>query len=129
MGHGDSGEPAHKGPAREARRGGTGFGKRASDAPRTPRGLRTRRWRRYEHPRQGPLPPTASVAVQQGPYAARDIERKLRGVPDERRKPFEFFNRGYVVSLGPESGVADPLGVKIRAAPPRRSTEAFSSTT
>ena len=68
----------------------------------------------YEHPRQGPLPPTASVAVQQGPYAARDIERKLRGVPDERRKPFEFFNRGYVVSLGPESGVADPLGVKIK---------------
>jgi len=68
----------------------------------------------YEHPRQGPLPPTASIAVQQGPYAARDIERKLRGVPDERRKPFEFFNRGYVVSLGPESGVADPLGVKIK---------------
>jgi NADH dehydrogenase len=68
----------------------------------------------YEHPRQGPLPPTASVAVQQGPYAARDIERKLRGVPDERRKPFEFFDRGYVVSLGPESGVADPLGVKIK---------------
>ena len=68
----------------------------------------------YEHPRQGPLPPTASVAVQQGPYAARDIERKLRGVPDERRRPFEFFNRGYAVSLGPESGVADPLGVKIK---------------
>jgi NADH dehydrogenase len=68
----------------------------------------------YEEPRHGSLPPTASVAVQQGPYAARDIERKLRGVPDERRKPFEFFNRGYVVSLGPESGVADPLGVKIK---------------
>ena len=68
----------------------------------------------YEHPRHGPLPPTASVAVQQGPYAARDVERRLRGVPEERRRPFEFFNRGYVVSLGPESGVADPLGVKIK---------------
>ena len=68
----------------------------------------------YEHPRHGPLPPTASVAVQQGPYAARDVERRLRGVPDERRRPFEFFNRGYVVSLGPESGVADPVGVKIK---------------
>jgi NADH:ubiquinone reductase (H+-translocating) len=68
----------------------------------------------YEHPRLGPLPPTASVAVQQGPYVARDVERRLRGVPDERRRPFEFFNRGYVVSLGPESGVADPLGVKIK---------------
>ena len=68
----------------------------------------------YEHPWHGPLPPTASVAVQQGPYAARDVERRLRGVSDKRRRPFEFFNRGYVVSLGPESGVADPLGVKIK---------------
>jgi NADH:ubiquinone reductase (H+-translocating) len=68
----------------------------------------------YEHPRHGPLPPTASVAVQQGPYTARDVERRLRGVTDERRRPFEFFNRGYVVSLGPESGVANPLGVKIK---------------
>jgi len=68
----------------------------------------------YEHPRLGPLPPTASVAVQQGPYVARDVERRLRGVREERRRPFEFFDRGYVVSLGPESGAADPLGVKLR---------------
>jgi NADH:ubiquinone reductase (H+-translocating) len=68
----------------------------------------------YKHPRLGPLPPTASVAVQHGPYAARDVERRLRSVPDKRRRPFEFFNRGYAVSLGPESGVADPLGVKIK---------------
>ncbi len=71
----------------------------------------------YEHPQLGPLPPTASVAVQQGPYVARDVEGRLRGVPDKRRRPFEFFNRGYVVSLGPESGVADPLGVKIKGRP------------
>ena len=68
----------------------------------------------YEHPRLGRLPPTASVAVQQGPYVARDVERRLRGAPEDRRRPFEFFDRGYVVSLGPESGVADPLGVKLR---------------
>ena len=68
----------------------------------------------YEHSRLGPLPPTASVAVQQGPYAARDIERRLQGAPEKRRRPFEFFDRGYVVSLGPESAVADPLGVKLR---------------
>ncbi len=71
----------------------------------------------YEHPQLGPLPPTASVAVQQGPYVARDVEGRLRAVPDKRRRPFEFFNRGYVVSLGPESGVADPLGVKIKGRP------------
>ena len=35
-------------------------------------------------------------------------------MPDERRRPFEFFNRGYVVSLGPESGVANPVGVKVK---------------
>jgi NADH:ubiquinone reductase (H+-translocating) len=68
----------------------------------------------YEHPRLGPLPPTASVAVQQGPYAARDVGRRLRGVPEKKCRPFEFFDRGYVVSLGPESAVADPLGVKLR---------------
>jgi NADH:ubiquinone reductase (H+-translocating) len=68
----------------------------------------------YEHPRLGPLPPTASVAVQQGPYVANDVERRLRGAPKERRRPFEFFDRGYAISLGPESGVADPLGVKLR---------------
>ena len=68
----------------------------------------------YDHPRLGPLPPTASVAVQQGPHVARDIQRRLRGVSDARRRPFEFFDRGYVVSLGPESGVADPVGVKLR---------------
>ena len=69
----------------------------------------------YEHPRLGPLPPTASVAVQQGPYAARDIGRRFRGIrEDGRRRPFEFFDRGYVVSLGPESAVADPLGVRLR---------------
>ena len=68
----------------------------------------------YEHPRLGPLPPTASVAVQQGPYVARDIQRRLRDVPETRRRPFEFFDRGYVVSLGPESGVADPVGVKLK---------------
>ena len=68
----------------------------------------------YEHPRLGPLPPTASVAVQQGPYAARDVGRRLRGVPEKKRRPFEFFDRGYVVSLGPDSAVADPLGVKLK---------------
>jgi NADH dehydrogenase len=68
----------------------------------------------YEHPRLGPLPPTASVAVQQGPYAARDVARRLRGAPEGRRSPFRFFDRGYVVSLGPESAVADPLGVRLR---------------
>jgi NADH dehydrogenase len=69
----------------------------------------------YKHPRLGPLPPTASVAVQQGPWAARDLKRRLRGAGSRRgRPPFRFFDRGYVVSLGPESAVADAVGLKLR---------------
>ncbi len=65
----------------------------------------------YEDPRHGLLPPTASVAVQQGPWAARDLGRRNAG---RRRPPFDFFDRGYVVSLGPESAVGEALDVKLR---------------
>ena len=69
----------------------------------------------YTEPRLGLLPPTASVAVQQGPWVARDLKRRLRGAGSKRgRPPFRFFDRGYVVSLGPESAVADAIGLKLR---------------
>ena len=69
----------------------------------------------YEDPRHGPLPPTASVAVQQGPWTARDLSRRLRGRGTPREcPPFRFLNRGYVVSLGPESAVADALGIRLK---------------
>ncbi|TCJ17387.1 hypothetical protein E0L93_07610 [Rubrobacter taiwanensis] len=61
----------------------------------------------YEDRRYGILPPTASVAVQQGPYAARDIRQRLRG---GRRTPFRYLNRGYIVSTGPESAIAEVSG-------------------
>lgn len=65
----------------------------------------------YEDLRYGALPPTASVAVQQGPWAARDLGRRISG---SDRPPFDFFNRGYVVSLGPGSAVAEAVGRKLR---------------
>ncbi len=69
----------------------------------------------YTEPRLGLLPPTASIAVQQGPWVARDLKRRLRGAGSKRgRPPFRFFDRGYVVSLGPESAVADAVGLKLR---------------
>jgi NADH dehydrogenase len=69
----------------------------------------------YEDPSYGPLPPTASVAVQQGPWAARDLGCRLRGRTDPtERPPFRFFNRGYVVSLGPGSAVAEAAGVRLK---------------
>ena len=71
----------------------------------------------YTDLRLGPLPPTASVAVQQGPWVARDLRRRLRGAKSRRgRPPFRFFDRGYVVSLGPESAVADAVGLRLRGA-------------
>jgi NADH:ubiquinone reductase (H+-translocating) len=71
----------------------------------------------HTDPRLGPLPPTASVAVQQGPWVARDLRRRLRGAKSRRgRPPFRFFDRGYVVSLGPESAVADAVGLRVRGA-------------
>ena len=69
----------------------------------------------YTDPKLGPLTPTASVAVQQGPWVTRDLKRRLRGAGSRRgRPPFRFFDRGYVVSLGPESAVADAVGLKLR---------------
>lgn len=68
-----------------------------------------------EDRRHGPLPPTASVAVQQGPFVARDLGRRVGdyGKSRNRKRPeFEYFDRGYVVSLGPEDAVADALGRK-----------------
>ncbi|MGI9048357.1 MAG: NAD(P)/FAD-dependent oxidoreductase [Rubrobacteraceae bacterium] len=64
----------------------------------------------YEDPRHGSLFPTASLAVQQGPWVARDLGRRLGG--SRRRPPFDFFNRGYVVGLGPESAIAETLGAR-----------------
>ncbi|CAN5900241.1 NAD(P)/FAD-dependent oxidoreductase [soil metagenome] len=65
----------------------------------------------YVDPRHGVLPPTASVAVQQGPWAARDLARRLSNAA---RPPFDFFDRGYVVSLGPDSAVAKAVGARVR---------------
>ena len=69
----------------------------------------------YEDPRLGPLAPVASLAVQQGPWVARDLKRRLRGASSRRgRPPFRFFDRGYAVSLGPEGGAAVALGARLR---------------
>lgn len=67
----------------------------------------------YRDPTHGPLPPTASVAVQQGPWVSRDLERRRLG---RKREPFSFSDRGYVVSLGPENAVAEAAGAKFSGA-------------
>ncbi len=69
----------------------------------------------YEDPRHGYLFPTASLAVQQGPWVARDLGRGLGG--SGRRPPFDFFNRGYVVGLGPERAIAETMGARFSGPP------------
>lgn len=69
----------------------------------------------YGDPRLGPIAPVASLAVQQGPWVARDLKRRLRGASSRRgRPPFRFFDRGYAVSLGPEGAAAIALGARLR---------------
>lgn len=67
-----------------------------------------------QHPHPDSSPPTAAAAVQQGPYVAHDIGLRIGNTPEKRRRPFEFVDRGYLVSLGPESAVGNPLGFKLR---------------
>ena len=46
----------------------------------------------YTEPRLGPLPPTASVAVQQGPWAARDLNAAPGAPGQTRQAAFSFFD-------------------------------------
>ncbi len=51
-----------------------------------------------------PLPGVAPVAMQQGRYVARLIEKRLRGEPVE---PFHYWNKGNLATIGRRSAVAD----------------------
>ena len=49
-----------------------------------------------------PLPGVAQVAIQGGQQAARNIARTLRGEP---RKPFKYFNKGNMATIGRRSAI------------------------
>ena len=51
-----------------------------------------------------PLPGVAPVAMQQGRYVARLIERRLRG---DTLPPFYYHNRGNLATIGRHAAVAD----------------------
>ena len=55
-----------------------------------------------------PLPPTASVAVDEGPFAA---ENALRRLHDQDPRTFEYHSRGDLVSLGRGAAAANVLGL------------------
>lgn len=51
-----------------------------------------------------PLPGVAPVAIQQGRYVADTIGRRLRG---EATRPFHYFNRGELATIGRAAAVAN----------------------
>lgn len=58
------------------------------------------------------LPQVASVAIQSGHHVARSITRRLEG---RTTRPFRYFDRGTMATIGRRSAVADlPLGVRLR---------------
>jgi len=57
------------------------------------------------------FPMTAQVARQEGLWAARNIERVMRGA---KTKPFVYKHRGDLVSLGQGQAVADVFGLHFR---------------
>jgi len=62
-----------------------------------------------------PLPGVAQPAIQQGAYAARTIIRRLKGKPTSR--PFHYFDKGNLATVGRARAVADVNGLGISGWP------------
>lgn len=67
-----------------------------------------------------PLPGVAPVALQQGKYAAKSIHRRLRrggGGKVEPQRPFRYFDKGSMATIGRHAAVADIRGLKFSGYP------------
>lgn len=60
-----------------------------------------------------PLPGLASVAMQQGRYAARSVQARMRGAEPE---PFRYIDKGNLATIGRASAVADIKGIQMSGA-------------
>ncbi len=60
--------------------------------------------------RAQPLPGVASVAMQQGLHAARNIMASIKGKP---RRDFRYFDKGQMATIGRKKAVAEVSGFKI----------------
>jgi len=58
----------------------------------------------FSHQTGEPLPGVSPVAMQQGRHAARNILRMIRG---EEPKPFRYFDKGSMATIGRNKAVAD----------------------
>lgn len=61
-----------------------------------------------------PLPPTAQIAIEEGETVANNVISEITGGKMER---FEFKSKGYVISVGGRSGVADVANLTIAGRP------------
>ncbi len=68
----------------------------------------------YNDERGQPLPGVAAVAIQQGWYAGKLIERRLRG---ETVDAFRYRNRGSMATIGRAAAVADLGRIKLSGYP------------
>jgi len=58
----------------------------------------------FSHQTGEPLPGVSPVAMQEGRHAARNILRMIRG---EKPKPFRYFDKGSMATIGRHKAVAD----------------------
>jgi NADH:ubiquinone reductase (H+-translocating) len=58
----------------------------------------------FTHQTGKPLPGVSPVAIQQGRHAAKNVERTLQGLP---RKPFHYWDKGNLATIGRAHAVAD----------------------
>jgi NADH dehydrogenase len=58
----------------------------------------------FSHQLEGPLPAVAPVAIQEGQYVAKLIQKRLK---DKSMPPFRYRNRGVLAVIGRHAAVAD----------------------
>ena len=68
----------------------------------------------FSHQTGEPLPGMAQPAIQQGHYVASVVEKRLRG---EKGKPFHYWDKGNLATLGRGAAVADLNGLQLSGFP------------
>jgi NADH dehydrogenase len=68
----------------------------------------------FSHQNGKPLPGVAQPAIQQGHYVGKTIERRLRG---ESTKPFHYFDKGNLATIGRAKAVADLNWMRLSGLP------------
>jgi NADH dehydrogenase len=68
----------------------------------------------YSHQTGQPLPGVAQPAIQQGRYVANLLARRLRG---KQTRPFHYFDKGNMATIGRGAAVADLHGLRLAGLP------------